>query len=71
MLTFRDALVSVLAPCMTVARLTCRPRGGAAWLVVLALAAGCADERPSWTERNQRVIDEHKISAICRGSPSP
>src|SRR5688572_23293086 len=43
---------------------------GIRWLIVLALAAGgCADSSPSWTDRNQRVIDEHKVTGRTRDLP--
>jgi gluconolactonase len=33
------------------------------------LAAGCAGDKPSWADRNQRVIDEHKITGRTRELP--
>jgi gluconolactonase len=46
--------------------------------LILLLATGCADGpstllkagRPSWTDRNQRVIDEHKITGRTRDLPA-
>jgi len=47
-----------------------RSRRSMPWLLLLTLAAaGCGGERPAWTDRNQRVIDEHKISARSRELP--
>ena len=40
-----------------------RARGRCVLLLLLPLVvAGCADDRPSWADRNQHVIDEHKIT---------
>jgi gluconolactonase len=39
-------------------------------LVALAIvAAGCADGRPEWSDRNQRVIDQHAITGRARELP--
>src|SRR6187397_2190725 len=44
---------------------------GIGWLIVLSLAAGgCADNTPSWADRNQRVIDEHHVTGRTRDLPS-
>jgi gluconolactonase len=44
--------------------------GGGRWVLVLTLAAaGCADDRPSWGDRNQRVIDEHRVTGRTRELP--
>ena len=40
-----------------------------AWLVLPLLAAGCADDTSPWAERNQRVVDEHRITGRARDLP--
>ncbi len=35
----------------------------------LLIAAGCASGKPPWADRNQRVIDEHKITGRTRDLP--
>ena len=43
---------------------------GVRWLIVLTLAAaGCADNTPSWADRNRKVIDEHKVTGRTRELP--
>ena len=40
------------------------------WLILFPLvAAGCGDERPSWADGNQRVIDEHTVTGRTRELP--
>ena len=40
-------------------------------LALLSLAlTGCADEKPSWVDRNQQVIDEHKVTGRTRELPA-
>jgi gluconolactonase len=38
-------------------------------VAVLVLAAGCSSGKPEWADRNQRVIDEHKITGRSRELP--
>ena len=38
-------------------------------LVLPLLAAGCADDTSPWAERNQRVVDEHRITGRARDLP--
>jgi gluconolactonase len=38
-------------------------------LLVLPLLGGCADRVPSWADRNQRVIDQRKITGRTRNLP--
>ena len=40
-----------------------------ALLVLPLLAAGCADDTSPWAERNQRVVDEHRITGRTRVLP--
>jgi gluconolactonase len=39
------------------------------YLILLSLVAACGDEKPSWAERNQRVIDEHGVTGRTRELP--
>ena len=40
-------------------------------LALLSLVlTGCADEKPSWVDRNQQVIDEHKVTGRTRELPA-
>jgi gluconolactonase len=38
-------------------------------LLVAPFVAGCAADTPPWADRNQRVIDEHKITGRARDLP--
>ena len=46
-----------------------RARCRCALLLLPLVSVACADDRPLWAERNQRVIDEHKITARARELP--
>jgi gluconolactonase len=46
-----------------------RVRCRRALLVPLLLAAGCAGDTSPWAERNQRVVDEHRITGRARDLP--
>ena len=39
-------------------------------LLLPLVVSGCAGEKPSWVDRNQQVIDEHKITGRTRDLPS-
>jgi hypothetical protein len=51
--------------------MNCRRRAWGLWVLVLlpVLSAGCADDKPSWVDLNQRVIDEHKVTGRTRDLP--
>jgi gluconolactonase len=70
MMPFRDAFACVPDLHATLTRVMLRSRRSVPWLLLLTLAAaGCGGEHPAWTDRNQRVIDEHKISGRSRELP--
>ena len=69
MMPVRNAFACVPVLRSALIHLMFRPRG-VPWLLLLPLAAaGCGSERPSWADRNQRVIDEHKITGRTRELP--
>jgi gluconolactonase len=47
-----------------------RAPGRGAITLLLFIAAGCADGKTPWAERNQRVVDEHKITGRARELPA-
>src|SRR5215217_4841672 len=51
---------------MNSVRRACR---GCALVLLPFVAAACASDKPSWADRNQRVIDEHKITGRTRELP--
>ena len=38
-------------------------------LLLPVVSAGCADDKPSWVDLNQRVIGEHKVTGRTRDLP--
>src|SRR5690349_15272879 len=46
-------------------------RAWGAWILLLPfVSAGCADNQPSWSDLNQRIITEHKVTGRTRELPS-
>jgi gluconolactonase len=65
-----DAFTSARVLSATLTSVMFGSRRRVLWLLLMVLtASGCANERPSWADRNQQVIDTHKVTGRTRELP--